>query len=167
MKIYTRTGDDGSTGLYGGERVSKNDLRVWAYGTVDEANTALGLARAQLDDAALAEELIALQHDLFDLGADLATPLNSRYRAKVKPLEGSDVKRLERLIDHYQEELEPLVNFILPGGHSAAAALQLARAVVRRAEREVVALALRETVNESVLPYLNRLSDLLLPWLAW
>ena len=161
MKLYTKTGDKGETGLYGGERVSKAALRVAAYGAVDEANAVIGLARAQLGDSALDEVLASVQHGLFDLGADLATPLASRYRRNVTPLEDEDVHALERLIDRFDAELEPLAAFILPGGHPAGAALHLARTVVRRAEREVVALAQREAVNEAALVYLNRLSDLL------
>ena len=160
MKIYTKTGDEGLTGLYGGERVRKDSLRVGAYGSVDEANAVLGVALAQLQEAELAEVLQRLQHALFDVGADLATP-PSRYRANIAPLTASDVTALEALIDRFEAELPPLKQFILPGGHPAAAALQLARAVVRRAEREVVALAQHEEVNPQVGIYLNRLSDLL------
>lgn len=161
MKLYTKTGDKGETGLYGGERVSKAAPRVAAYGAVDEANAAIGLARAHLDDPALDEVLASVQHGLFDLGADLATPLASRYRRNIAPLEDEDVRALEQLIDRFDAEVAPLTAFILPGGHPAGAALHLARTVVRRAEREAVALAQREAVNEVALVYLNRLSDLL------
>ena len=161
MKIYTKTGDEGTTALYGGERVPKDTLRVNAYGTVDEANACLGLARSHGVDAALDGELETLQNALFDLGADLATPQDSKYRKNFMPLNEQDVAQLEELIDRYEEELEPLKNFILPGGSGAAAALHLARAVTRRAEREVVALAREEEVNPQVAIYLNRLSDLL------
>jgi len=161
MKIYTKTGDEGTTALYGGTRVPKDTLRVNAYGTVDEANACLGLARANGVDMALDGELETIQNALFDLGADLATPQDSKYRKNLTPLNEQDVEQLEALIDHYEEDLAPLENFILPGGHEAAAALHLARAVTRRAEREVVALAREEAVNPQVAIYLNRLSDLL------
>ena len=161
MKIYTKTGDEGSTALYGGERVSKDARRVSAYGTVDEANAVLGLARAHLEDDELDNELASLQNALFDLGADLATPHGSRYRANITPIDADDVTHVEKLIDRLQEELSPLQNFILPGGHPAAAALHVARGVTRRAERNVVELMHEAEVNAQVGVYLNRLSDLL------
>ncbi|MFA7460550.1 MAG: cob(I)yrinic acid a,c-diamide adenosyltransferase [Trueperaceae bacterium] len=167
MKIYTRTGDEGSTALFGGRRVPKDDLRVSAYGTVDEANALLGLARAELAreaaggaDAALDEELAQLQSLLFDLGADLATPDEARQRGFIRPVDQQDVDAVEELIDRYSAELPELRQFILPGGSAASAALQTARAVLRRAEREVVALARSEQVGEHVVPLVNRLSDL-------
>ena len=161
MKIYTKTGDEGSTALYGGERVSKDARRVSAYGTVDEANAVLGLARAHLEDDELDSELASLQNALFDLGADLATPHGSRYRANITPIDADDVTHVEKLIDRLEEELSPLQNFILPGGHPAAAALHVARGVTRRAERNVVELMHEAEVNAQVGVYLNRLSDLL------
>ncbi len=161
MKIYTKTGDKGTTALYGGERVLKNALRVSAYGSVDEANAAIGLARSHLDQKAIDNHLTDLQNALFDLGADLATPSDSKYRSNITPIDDRDVTQLEELIDAYDKELPPLTNFILPGGHSAAAALHLARTVTRRAEREVVALAEQEELNTHAVIYLNRLSDLL------
>jgi|SRR5690606_12742963 len=168
MKVYTRTGDDGTTALFGGGRVPKDDARVAAYGAVDEANSALGLARAAL----LAEpegstlrsldlELQALQSLLFDIGADLATPLAANTRDYVTPISAGDVERLEALIDELTEELPPLTNFVLPAGTPASAALQLARATVRRAERETLTLSRRTDLNPQVLVALNRLSDLL------
>jgi cob(I)alamin adenosyltransferase len=160
MKLYTKTGDEGLTGLYGGERVRKDSLRVRAYGSVDEANAALGVALTHLADPQLSEILTRLQHALFDVGADLATP-TSRYRQNIAPITSADVAELEALIDRLDAELPPLTQFILPGGHPAAAALQLARTVVRRAEREVVALMTEEEINPQVVVYLNRLSDLL------
>lgn len=165
MKIYTRTGDDGSTGLFGGSRVGKDDARVEAYGTVDEANAALGLARAELAkegpvEPELEADLAQLQSLLFDLGADLATPGGSKTRDFIQPIQEADVDHLEALIDRYSEELPPLTHFILPGGTAASAALQLTRAVLRRAERHAVALARHEDVGHHVLPLLNRLSDL-------
>lgn len=164
-KIYTRTGDDGSTGLVGGHRVPKDDLRVEAYGTVDEANSALGLALVHAPSPApITAQLLSLQHDLFDLGADLATPLvpaespNSRLR--ITP---AQVDRLESLIDEYNTRLNPLTSFVLPGGSPLAAALHFARAVVRRAERLTVALrrAQPDQTSPETVRYLNRLSDLL------
>jgi len=166
MKIYTRTGDEGDTGLFGGGRVPKSDPRVRAYGTVDEANAALGMARAALArsepfDGALDAEIAALQSALFDLGADLATPLDARARGAVRAINDRDVTELEARIDALDGELEPLTSFVLPGGEEAAAALHLARAVVRRAERDTVTLAAATPVNPEALRYLNRLSDLL------
>lgn len=166
MKIYTRSGDAGDTGLFGGERVPKDDLRVCAYGTVDEANAALGVARSALaraGDAARAidGELAELQSALFDVGADLATPLGAKARQVVHAVNAADVETLERLIDVHDDELESLRSFVLPAGGEAAAALHLARAVVRRAERDAVTLARHADVNPEVVRYLNRLSDLL------
>jgi len=166
MKIYTRTGDEGTTALFGGRRVLKDDLRVAAYGTVDEANAILGLARAELarEDApwqgALDEDLAALQSLLFDLGADLATPEDARQRGFIRPVDEHDVQAVEEMIDRYTAELPELRQFILPGGSAASGALQMARAVIRRAERETVALARQEQVGAQVVPLINRLSDL-------
>jgi cob(I)alamin adenosyltransferase len=159
MKIYTKTGDKGETGLYGGERVAKDSWRVAAYGTVDEANSAIGMARSHLNDEELDKDLAHIQNALFDVGADLATPNASKYRKNVSPIDEQDISVLERLIDHYDNT--PLTNFILPGGHPASAALHLARTVTRRAEREVTTLKRNEEINEHVAVYLNRLSDLL------
>ena len=161
MKIYTRTGDEGTTALYGGERVSKDARRVEAYGTVDEANALLGVVRSQLGSLATFDVFLAeLQSTLFDVGADLATP-ESRYRENIAPLSETDVVGLEREIDRLEADLPVLRAFILPGGHPAAAALHHARTVVRRAERRVVELSHFETLNPLVAVYLNRLSDLL------
>ena len=167
MKIYTRTGDEGDTGLFGGPRVPKDDARVEAYGAVDELNAALGVAAAGLDGEAspdLAAMLHEIQSTLFDLGGELATP-DARERAasgKLTPLlaEGSS-ERLEGWIDALEGELEPLTQFILPGGAPTAAQLQLARTVCRRAERRAVSLAAIEEVSGELLVYLNRLSDFL------
>jgi len=155
-RIYTRTGDAGDTGLFGGGRVSKDDPRVEAYGTVDEANSALGLLAAQLDDE-LASAVRSMQHALFDIGAELATPQQGRVAA-VTP---EQVAALEHLIDGWDDALPPLRQFILPGGSAPAAAAHLARAVVRRAERRTVTLARTAAINPEVLRYLNRLSDCL------
>lgn len=161
MKIYTKTGDDGTTGLYGGERVHKNAPRVSAYGSVDEANAAIGLARAHLEDLEIDETLEKIQNALFDLGADLATPTDSKYRAKLSPIDVHDIAQLEQLIDYYDDGMQPLKTFILPGGHLAAGALHVARTVTRRAERELIHLAALEEINQQTIVYLNRLSDLL------
>lgn len=165
--IYTKTGDDGTTGLATGQRVAKDDLAVEAYGTADEANSAIGLAVLAADaanDAGLAALLRSVQHDLFDLGADLATPLTkdeqpgSRLRVVA-----AQVARLEREIDARNERLAPLNSFVLPGGTPAAAHLHLARTIVRRAERIGVTLMNSRpgAVNPEAIKYLNRLSDLL------
>jgi cob(I)alamin adenosyltransferase len=167
MKIYTGTGDAGETGLYGGERVAKDDARVEAYGTVDEANALLGVAATHLTaDSELREIILRLQSELFTVGADLATPLAREAQAGksiVPRVEPAQVAVLEALIDHFEAEVEPLRNFILPGGTPAAAALHHARTVVRRAERRVVTLfhAAPETMNAEVIRCLNRLADLL------
>lgn len=161
MKIYTRTGDKGTTGLYGGERVLKSAARINAYGTVDEANSMIGLARSLISDEQLDGVLAELQNSLFDVGADLATPHDARQREKLSLMDAGDVTRLEGQIDKFEAELEPLRQFILPGGDPAAAALQVARTVLRRAERDAVLLAQTEDVNPEVIAYLNRLSDLL------
>jgi len=155
-KIYTRTGDGGSAGLVDGSRVSKSSLRMTAIGEVDEANAAIGVAIAALVPGDLSEHLLGIQNDLFDLGADLATPGEIGLR-----IVASQVERLEHAIDAMNAELEPLQSFILPGGSVAVAALHLARTVVRRAERAAVALHESEPLNPQLLAYLNRLSDLL------
>ena len=158
MKLYTRTGDSGETDLYGGERVRKDELRVVAYGGVDEANAALGVA-ATLGET---KRLQQLQAELFVLGGDLATPL-TLGESRVPRMTADNTARLEREIDVLEATLEPLRNFILPGGTPLAAALHLARTVVRRAERGVVTLidTEPEQTNPETLRYLNRLSDLL------
>ncbi len=154
-RIYTRTGDDGSTGLGDGMRVPKEHLRVEAYGTVDEANSAVGMVLAVPGiPPALAECLTEVQHDLFDLGGELCMP---GHRAIV----AADVERLEAALDGFNADLPPLKDFILPGGGPAAAACHFARTVTRRAERRVWALARVEDVASEVPRYLNRLSDLL------
>ena len=165
-KIYTRTGDDGTTALGDGERLPKYHARIAAYGTVDEANAAIGAARQALgaNDALVDAMLARIQNDLFDLGADLCVP----DRGKPLPytplrITDSQVARLEVEIDLMNGELKPLTSFVLPGGSSAAAALHLARTITRRAERHMVELAARENepVNPAGLKYVNRLSDLL------
>jgi cob(I)alamin adenosyltransferase len=158
-KIYTRTGDDGTTGLVDGSRIAKHDARMRAIGDVDEANSAIGLAMAAIaDDAPLKEALRRIQNDLFDLGADLATPGDDFTPGEmVLRIVPAQVERLEREIDAFNEQVPPLTSFVLPGG--AAAPLHLARAITRRAERSAVAIA--DARNPEALRYLNRLSDFL------
>lgn len=158
-KIYTKTGDKGDTGLVGGARRPKYDLRVEAYGTVDEANSAIGLARLHTKGAH-DEMLKRIQHDLFDAGADLATPYGSGTDKALR-ITAVQVKRLENEIDQLNAALAPLTSFVLPGGSEAAAFLHLARTVVRRGERVVCALATVEKINPVSVQYLNRLSDFL------
>jgi cob(I)alamin adenosyltransferase len=162
-RIYTRTGDEGMTGLVSGERRPKYDLRVEAYGTVDEANACVGLARLHTADA-IDAMLGRIQNDLFDLGADLATPETGKP-LRHEPLRVSEaqVERLEQEIDQLNADLSALRSFVLPGGSPAAAALHLARTVCRRAERQVVKLAAEpgEVASSAALKYLNRLSDFL------
>jgi cob(I)alamin adenosyltransferase len=154
-KIYTRTGDDGTTGLGDGSRIAKDSLRVEAYGTVDEANSAIGIVLAvdSVPDT-VRRCLTIVQHDLFDLGGELCIPGH-------KAIESNFIDRLESELDQLNADLPPLKDFILPGGGEAAAACHLARTVVRRAERRVNSLRREEEVREEVLKYLNRLSDLL------
>jgi cob(I)alamin adenosyltransferase len=161
-RIYTRGGDGGETSLGDGSRVPKHALRVAAYGTVDEANAAIGLARLHVAAAADAEAEAMLDHiqnDLFDLGADLCTPEGGRRGAGALRISTAQVERLEHEIDAMNAALRPLDSFILPGGSAAAAYLHLARTVARRAERLVSELAQTEPVNPEALKYLNRLSD--------
>src|SRR5947199_8022828 len=157
-RIYTRGGDAGETSLGDGARVPKHALRVAAYGTVDEANAALGIARLHAD--APADEMLGrIQNDLFDLGADLCTPEGGRRGTGALRIATAQVERLEREIDAMNKALRPLDSFVLPGGSPAAANLHLARTIARRAERLVCALAAAEPVNPEAIKYLNRLSD--------
>lgn len=154
-KIYTRTGDDGSTGLGDGSRVPKDSARVTAYGTVDELNSAIGMVLACADvPPAVRETLTQVQHELFDLGGELCIP-------GMAMVQDTDIARLESVLDGFNEPLPPLKEFILPGGGMAAACCHLARTVCRRAEREVITLARGEAVRPQAQRYLNRLSDLL------
>ena len=155
-KIYTRTGDGGTAGLVDGSRVSKSSLRMTAIGEVDEANAAIGVAIAALGGGDVAYRLLQIQNDLFDLGADIATPGEVEGALRIV---ASQVARIEIEIDEMNGTLKPLTSFILPGGSAAAAALHLARTVVRRAERAAVALNQAEPLNPQLLAYLNRLSD--------
>jgi cob(I)alamin adenosyltransferase len=167
VKIYTRTGDSGETGLFGGGRVPKNDPRVEAYGDVDELNAALGLGVTVLEREGMpdfAERILHIQEDLFSIGAHLATPGAGDpggAAAHLPTLPVSRIVEMERWIDEADERLSPLRTFILPGGDEAAAHLHLARTVCRRAERRVITLAALSAVDGSILIYLNRLSDLL------
>lgn len=161
-KLYTRGGDRGETSLFGGDRVPKDHPRVDAYGQLDELSAALGLLIVALPADELRDQLQQVQNELFDLGAELATPPESRLEYKLPPgVEEADWRRLERLLDEYDAQVPPLRAFVLPGGHETAARAHLARTVCRRAERAVVRLAHEEEVRADVLTYLNRLSDFL------
>jgi cob(I)alamin adenosyltransferase len=160
MKIYTRTGDDGSTSLFSGERVPKTDLRVKTYGTIDELNSQLGAARAFLPHATVEEYLVGLQNQLFIVGADLATIPRDSGKEAVR-IKEAECLWLETEIDLMTSRLPTLRNFILPGGSPAAAHIHIARSICRRAERQVLDLSQREPVNKDLLIYLNRLSDFL------
>ena len=157
-KIYTKTGDDGTSGLTDGTRRAKTDSRFAAIGAVDETNSAIGVARLAAK-ANLDAMLGRIQNDLFDLGADLSTPEDGRKAEGALRIAPAQVDRLEREIDGMNTALAPLTSFVLPGGSALAAHLHLARAIARRAEREMVALAAKETVNAAALAYINRLSD--------
>lgn len=161
MKIYTKTGDDGTTSLFSGTRVKKYSPRVELYGTVDELNTIIGLAISCGAPDGLKETLEKLSNLLFLLGSDLATPLEPAPKFAVPRLKGTEAKWLEQLIDKYDEELPPLKNFILPGGTMCASFLQQARTVCRRAERLAVELAETENIGEHAIIFLNRFSDFL------
>lgn len=169
-KIYTRTGDDGTTGLVDGSRLSKTDVRVRAYGDVDETNSVIGLVRLHLESRRLDDMMARIQNDLFDLGADLATPLpakgdaDSEYALRMMPEQAS---RLESELDALNADLDPLTSFVLPGGSPPAAYLHQARTVCRRAERVCVALAAEQPVTPAALTYLNRLSDFLFVAARW
>jgi len=162
-KIYTRTGDDGTTGLVSGPRRSKNDLRVEAFGAVDEVNAALGVARLQTSGMPKVDSVLArIQNDLFDLGADLANPPDTAGAGKHLRITAAQVTWLEDQIDHFNADLEPLTSFVLPGGSQLSAHLHVARVVARRAERLTVALVRAEPeTSAQTLTYLNRLSDLM------
>ena len=161
MKIYTKTGDDGTTGLFGGGRVPKDSARIEAYGTVDELNSVIGLVASESSVDWLNDLLQSIQQNLFVLGADLATPLDARSNYAIPRMGDSDVKKLERAIDEHDAELPSLKRFILPGGSVAGALLHHARTVCRRAERLLVHLAHEQEIGKSDIIYLNRLSDLL------
>ena len=153
-KIYTKTGDDGTTGLGDGTRVAKDSARVAAYGTVDEANSAIGVLLAAALPETIRDQLVSIQHQLFDLGGELCIPGHAA-------IDDADVERLEQWLDAHNADLPPLKDFILPGGGEAAARCHLARTIVRRAEREAVTLSHHDAVRPQAIRYLNRLSDLL------
>lgn len=157
MKIYTRTGDQGQTSLFGGARVAKNDARIEAYGTVDELSSHLGVARASGLPHETSEELARVQSDLFEIGAHLASPGISRFSG----VEPQRIEQLERAIDKMEQHLTPLTTFILPGGSLGASQLHVARTICRRAERCVVGLGDESQATQSTIAYLNRLSDYL------
>jgi cob(I)alamin adenosyltransferase len=166
MKLYTRSGDDGTTGLFGGGRVGKDHPRVEAYGTVDEVNAFLGFAAAACDasrptEARFLEILAEAQSWLFDIGADLATPEGNAQESRVLRIGDSEVAVVERWIDEVDGRNEPMRSFVMPGGSELAARLHLARTICRRAERLMVALSHTEPVSEGAIRYMNRLSDLL------
>jgi cob(I)alamin adenosyltransferase len=162
VKIYTKTGDDGTTGLFGGERVPKDHLRIEAYGTVDELNSMIGLVRTALaSDSRLDRPLLDIQQMLFVLGADLATPNNQKVTFKIPRITSEDGVTLENLIDSFEQDLPELKRFILPGGSEASARLHLARTVARRAERILVSLSREEAIGPDDIIFVNRLSDLL------
>jgi cob(I)alamin adenosyltransferase len=158
-RIYTRTGDKGETGLVGGARVPKDSVRVEAYGNVDELNSTLGIVRAFLKDRELDSLLAELQSDLFTVGADLASTSNAQRN--LPRISKEKIASMERTIDKFEAELHPLKSFILPGGGIVGSLLHNARTVARRAERRIVTLSKMETISEDMVPYMNRLSDLL------
>lgn len=162
MKIYTKTGDKGQTSLFGGQRVWKDDLRINAYGTVDELNSVLGVAVTEIQSEEIKNIVLSIQNDLFTLGSDLASPLEKEPKNFIIPrIEDRFALRLESIIDKYDSQLPALKNFILPGGSKGASILHLARSVCRRAEREVITLAQNVEIGSAIVVYLNRLSDLL------
>ncbi len=160
MKIYSKTGDDGTTALVGGKRVSKDSLRVECYGTVDEINSILGIAISEIQTKDISSLLNKIQNKLFTIGGELATPENKKDINKVRII-NNDILFLEDSIDKYEKKLEPLKQFILPGGTKGASLLHLARSVCRRTERLVISLSKNEKISNFILIYLNRLSDLL------
>ena len=167
MKIYTKTGDQGKTSLYGGTRVKKSNLRIDAYGTVDELNSYIGLVKDQLEDKEVIIDLLRIQNKLFALGAMLATPLDKEKlkdgsdRLKIEKIEATEIQYLERKMDMMNESLDPMTHFILPGGHTIVSFCHISRCVCRRAERISVELADSEEISPYIIIYLNRLSDYL------
>lgn len=160
MKIYTKTGDDGTTSLFDGKRVKKDDLRVATYGDVDELNAMLGICISAMNETDLRDLLLAIQRDLFALGAQLANPAGKKQKSK-SDFSSDKISLLEKAIDRFEEELAPMKNFILPGGHRSSAHLHFARTICRRAERFLVTLSGKKKLNPTFVIYLNRLSDLL------
>ncbi len=158
MKIYTGKGDEGETGLYGGKRVSKDSSRIEAYGTIDELNSFIGLAVTEIVDENVKTLLLSIQNQLFTIGTELATPDDKKYKIDGTPEEFYSI--IEKQIDKYDEKLEELNNFVLPGGSKSSANLHICRTIGRRAERAVVSLKKSAEINNNILIYLNRLSDL-------
>jgi cob(I)alamin adenosyltransferase len=165
QKIYTRTGDTGDTGLFGGGRISKDNLRIECYGTIDELNASIGIVTSSLKDQDLHNCLTKIQSTLFDIGGELATPNIEKRKLEKKyvgpQVADMDIKNVEKLIDQFDEEIEPLKAFILPGGHLHAAQIHLSRTICRRAERLLVELNKTEKISSEIIRYINRLSDLL------
>ena len=162
MKIYTKTGDEGTTGLFGGKRVSKDNLRIEAYGTIDELNGLIGVAVTEVNSEELKNDLLKIQYELFNLGADLATPITEeKIKVTIPRISDFDVNVFEKKIDYYDSKLPELKAFILPGGSKGSASLHFSRTVCRRAERRIVELSKSENIGDSVIKYINRLSDLL------
>lgn len=160
-KIYTKTGDDGTTGLFGGKRVRKSDLRVNVYGTIDELNAYIGLITTKNPKPELADALIKLNNLLFVAGSDIATPLEPKPKFDLQRIDNADIQWLEQLIDTYTAQLPELRNFILPGGTEISSLLQIARTICRRAERLAVELSGCEDIGQHIVKFLNRLSDYL------
>ena len=161
MKIYTGTGDNGTTGLIKGNRVSKSDIRINTYGTIDELNASLGIALTEIQNEDIKSSLLTIQNELFDLGSDLASPREYDNNTGIKRIDDSNVQNIEKLIDKYEDKLPELSEFILPGGTKGSANMHLARTICRRAERSAVDLAVKEEIGPFIIKYLNRLSDLL------
>lgn len=172
LKVYTKTGDKGTTGLADGTRIQKDDLRIECYGTIDELNSILGICRQNLDEIPKKEKnvldswIFAIQNDLFNIGSDLATPLASRWENMII-LSDKDTVQLEKMIDYCQNLLEPLHEFVLPGGTKLNSYFHLARTICRRAERLIVSLSFEKEINPNILPFINRLSDLFFVLSRW
>ncbi len=172
LKVYTKTGDKGTTGLADGTRIQKDDLRIECYGTIDELNSILGICRQNLDEIPKKEKnvldswIFAIQNDLFNIGSDLATPLASRWENMII-LSDKDTVQLEKMIDYCQNMLEPLHEFVLPGGTKLNSYFHLARTICRRAERLIVSLSFEKEINPNILPFINRLSDLFFVLSRW
>jgi len=160
MKIYTKTGDSGQTGLFGGKRVEKNNRRIEAYGTIDELNSIVGLVLCEKVESKTKTVLTSIQNSLFIIGSELATPSDVKSSA-IQSISENEIQNIEKYIDDLDDELTPLKNFILPGGCKSAAILHFARTVCRRAERRIVDINSNEEVNSNIIKYINRVSDLL------
>jgi len=167
MKIYTKTGDKGTTALIGGTRVPKHDLRIETYGTIDELNSFIGLLRDKTNNPEIEKQLIKIQNELFNLGAFLSLDpekkklANGKYRLNIPPISNQLIQRMEKEIDHLNEELPPMTHFILPGGHETVSICHICRTIARRAERRITALSEISEIEDNWIKYLNRLSDYL------